>query len=140
MQRRPVWDRFWEKVDTTGDCWLWTAHTVGGYGALRIDGKDHRAHRLSAAWHFGMFDRRTHVLHRCDTPACVRPEHLYLGDHVQNMADRHERGRQWCAVKTHCKRGHEFSPENTYLDKRGTRVCRACNAQRMRVASQKGTE
>lgn len=119
-------ERFWAKVDTFGECWLWTAaKTEKGYG--RIDNL--RAHRLSAMIHFGMFDRRTLVLHHCDTPACVRPEHLYLGDAARNSRDMVERGRvnPWNSRKTHCKRGHVFD-ENTYITADGRRSCRTCKA------------
>lgn len=51
------------------------------------------AHRASYAIHNGGVPQGAHVLHRCDVPQCVNPAHLYLGDHLRNMADRNERGR-----------------------------------------------
>lgn len=97
-------DRFWRYVRRSTDengCWLWTGSTVtGGYGRLavgsRTDGsrRIERAHRI--AWELdnlqcvpaGMF-----VLHRCDTPACVNPDHLFLGTHQDNLLDADAKGR-----------------------------------------------
>lgn len=78
---------FLAKVDTSGECWIWLEwKDKDGYGKPRVDGKNMRAHRVSwflfrgdpgAAW----------VLHKCDTPSCVRPEHLFLGTAADNTAD-----------------------------------------------------
>ena len=73
---RPVWDRFWEKVDKTGDCWLWTgAKNSSGYGCFGVKGKLVQPHRfiMNAT-------ADTCVLHHCDVPLCVNPDHLYFGD------------------------------------------------------------
>lgn len=129
--RRSVVDRFWEKVDTSGDCWEWTAYkNQRGYGQVALPGKNGGAilaHRLSAMIHFGMFDSRLCVLHACDNPACVRPEHLRLGDRKRNAEDCTTRGRHPNQRKTECKHGHPFTPENTRLNRRGGRVCRECS-------------
>ncbi len=86
---RPVWDRFWEKVDKSGDCWLWTAAKNSyGYGCFGVDGKLVQPHRFIMSAPDGVC-----VLHHCDTPACVNPEHLYFGDRKQNALDRDTRGR-----------------------------------------------
>lgn len=66
------------------------------------------------------------VCHHCDNPPCVRPDHLYAGTRVDNAKDSIRRGRNASAKKTHCKRGHEFTPENTYITGRGNRHCKAC--------------
>lgn len=127
-------DRFWAKVDKTDGCWEWTGGTVrGGYGKIgKPGGGGHvLAHRYSAMLHFGMFDTRLLVLHHCDNPACVNPDHLYLGDHQQNADDKMRRGRHTGANKTHCEHGHEFTKENTY-HYRGRRKCIECNRDRSR--------
>lgn len=83
---RPRWDRFWEKVCKSGDCWTWTASVLkaDGYGQF---GKGERAHRVSWELMHGPIPDGMHVLHTCDNRLCVRPGHLYLGTHQQNMID-----------------------------------------------------
>lgn len=76
-------------------CWLWGGrHDEKGYGRLSHTLKFQVAHRMSFFIHNGEFDKKMHVLHKCDTPACVNPDHLYLGDQKQNNIDRDTRGRQ----------------------------------------------
>lgn len=77
-------------------CWIWLlAMNNRGYGMSRLrDGRSSvGAHRLSyAAWK-GPIPARTFVLHSCDNPACVNPDHLSIGDHWDNVRDMHTRGR-----------------------------------------------
>ena len=91
-------ERFWEKVDKTGDCWVWTGATSKGYRKISVNGKMQLAHRVSyelyngdipeGEGHHGMC-----CLHRCDTPACVNPAHLFLGTQPENVRDMEEKGR-----------------------------------------------
>lgn len=83
--------RFWSKVDKrpAGGCWLWTGAVSGdGYGALWDGVRQVGAHRYSYELHNGPLPDGLWALHRCDTPLCVRPTHLYAGDQVQNQRDR----------------------------------------------------
>jgi len=92
----PPADRFWKHVDTSGDCWLWTgAKHDFGYGKFGVGpGKSPmNTHRYSWILHNGPVPDGLSVLHTCDVPACVRPEHLYLGTHDDNMADMAVRKR-----------------------------------------------
>ena len=136
----PMPDRFWAKVNKTDNCWEWTgAKTPFGYGQIGRPGRNNGtvlAHRYSAMLHFGMFDRRLFVLHHCDNPSCVNPDHLYFGDHQQNADDKMLRGRHAGANATHCKNGHEFTPGNTYLYQ-GRRKCKSCHRKRSREWQQK---
>jgi HNH endonuclease len=93
-RRVPVADRFWSKVRKSDACWEWTAarHPFG-YGLLQIEGRSIGAHRVSYALHYGLVPDGIFVLHRCDNPACVRPDHLFLGTHADNMRDKTEKGR-----------------------------------------------
>jgi len=88
-----------------------------------------RAHRVIWAEANGSIPAGMFVLHKCDTPPCINLEHLYLGTHADNMADKvaRNRCRNQHDSKTHCKHGHPLSGDNLYL--RGKwRVCRICNA------------
>lgn len=96
-------DRFWVKVDKSGDCWNWTASRIQDkngnptYGAFWLQGRPCAAHRLSYIITHGSILEGMHVLHECDNMACVKPEHLWLGTMADNMADKVAKGRQ-----THC--------------------------------------
>lgn len=90
---------FWVKVQKRGWCWLWTGHVLtDGYGQFSVgrDGRTHhwRAHRLSYELLRGPIPDGLQVLHRCDTPLCVNPEHLRLGTHQDNMRDMEFKSRQ----------------------------------------------
>lgn len=92
--------RFEEKVNKTDSCWLWTgALTRDGYGHIRAKIKAHgnnvmcRAHRVSYFLFIGPIPDGQKVLHNCDTPACVNPEHLKLGDLKTNTKDMVSRCR-----------------------------------------------
>lgn len=94
-RRRALHDRFWEKVWKSDDgCWEWTAYTdCFGYGCFGI-GREARsvgAHRISWELTYGTIPSGLWVLHRCDNPPCVRPDHLYLGTAADNSRDRYER-------------------------------------------------
>jgi hypothetical protein len=122
--------KFWNGVAVTGtdECWNWTAWlTPCGYGAISSRGRTHRANRVSWELHnrepipAGMF-----VLHSCDNRACVNPAHLRLGTARDNAQDAKSRKRWPQQRQTHCQRGHEFTPENTFIRATGRRSCRLC--------------
>lgn len=97
MSNTAIEDRFWSKVDKSGDCWLWTAAKTfeGGYGQLGIGGKLVLTHRLVYEMTYGPIPASLMVLHRCDNPSCVRPEHLFLGTAKDNARDMALKGRTW---------------------------------------------
>lgn len=89
--------RFWSRVDKGTDCWTWTGTTTPqGYGMLRLGGGRGRpigVHRVSFIIANGSIPEGLDILHRCDNPPCVRPDHLYAGTHSRNMQDTYDRGR-----------------------------------------------
>lgn len=89
-------DRFWSKVRKTRSCWLWTgALSNHRYGHLKVSKKTVYAHRLSWQLHFGKVPARKCVLHQCDRPDCVRPDHLFLGTKLDNTRDMYRKGRNY---------------------------------------------
>lgn len=133
-------DRFWSKVQKTDGCWEWQGgHFTHGYGRAWDGERQVLAHRLAFVLASGAIPDGMHVLHKCDVPLCVNPEHLFLGTHADNMADCGEKGRRRNPIaeqrraKTHCPAGHEYSESNTYRQRDGSRVCRACDNVRCRT-------
>lgn len=103
-------ERFWNKVDKSGDCWKWTAGLFSnGYGAFKLDGKLRKAHRVSYEMHHGPIPEGLLVLHKCDNPKCVNPDHLFLGTHKTNAEDRQNKGRGTCGIH-----GNQVKGENHY--------------------------
>ena len=94
----PVTERikynFFQKVAKTCCCWIWYGgrHT-SGYGSFRIGRRTYHAHQASWIIHFDWPKNKLFVLHTCDNPLCVKPDHLYLGTAKDNARDAKERGR-----------------------------------------------
>jgi len=87
----------YEVIEDTG-CWEWTASQArGGYGQFTTSVKDgrtwYRAHRFSYTAHKGEIPEGMVVMHSCDNPCCVNPEHLSVGTHADNIRDRDAKGR-----------------------------------------------
>jgi predicted XRE-type DNA-binding protein len=86
-------ERFWPKVDRSSveGCWLWTsALNNKGYGFFNMGGHAgpiRLAHRVAYELTYGPIPEGQEVCHSCDTPRCVRPDHLFLGTHTANMRD-----------------------------------------------------
>ncbi len=107
-------ERFWKHVDKTpghgpkGECWVWIGDRhPKGYGKMyfqfpravcRKKEKPFRAHRISWLLYRGLIPHHFHVLHHCDTPACVRPDHLFLGKDKDNYEDALAKGRRRSAA------------------------------------------
>lgn len=90
-------ERFWSSVRKTETCWLWTAAVTSmGYGEFRLEGKQELAHRWSYIDQVGPIPEGMYVCHRCDNPPCVRPDHLFLGTHADNLRDMALKERSVC--------------------------------------------
>lgn len=85
--------RFISKVEKTETCWLWKAGKSGGYGSFRLLNVHYKSHRVSWRWHKKVDPGHNRVLHTCNTPLCVNPEHLFLGSHSENMKQAFDSGR-----------------------------------------------
>lgn len=122
-------ERFWEKVDKSGECWTWTAcKDKDGYGFFRHEGRNRKAHRFVLEEFMALsIDRKTLVCHRCDNPSCVRPEHLFVGDNGANQRDAAIKGRQ---------RSQKLMPR----DVRELRALRAAGADARSLAARYGID
>jgi hypothetical protein len=87
-------ERFWTKVMKSDGCWLYNGcKTRFGYGKFAITGGWVLAHRISWLLSFGNIPEDSCVLHRCDNPGCVNPDHLFLGTQLDNIYDMVFKGR-----------------------------------------------
>jgi len=85
-------DRFWSKVDTSGDCWVWTAGVdTQGYGQFYINSVNFKAHRVSYYIEYKIWP--VVCRHTCDNPPCVNPKHLLDGSYTDNSDDKFLRER-----------------------------------------------
>lgn len=94
MHDTEITDRFSSKINKTSACWKWVASKDPyGYGRFQINGKPHKAHRVAYEIYHGPIPDGMCVLHTCDNPSCVNPEHLWTGTNADNMADKRSKGR-----------------------------------------------
>lgn len=122
------------------DCWVWQGSRSSlGYGRIGVEGRMKRAHRVSYELHVGPIPEGLSIDHLCRNRACINPAHLEPVTHAENVR-RGVSPSALNATKTHCKRGHEFTPENTITISGGYRSCRICMRQHQRNFARKYRE
>ena len=140
-QKRPAAARFWPKVEKSEDpngCWLWTGAKIrGGYGFFHDGTRNGVAHRWPYQQKYGPIPDGLVACHKCDVPACVNPDHIFIGTYTDNNRDMAAKGRnampgpghplwelsQAKLANPYCERGHLRLPN---------RRCRECDRERER--------
>lgn len=117
------------KKTLQGDCWVWTGFKFKGYGRLSLKGfTTEKAHRILYEFFKGPIPKGLETDHLCLNPSCVNPDHLEPVTRAENIRRSHTTGNG-NGTRTHCRRGHELTDENTYAW-RGKRFCRDCQSLR----------
>lgn len=116
-------------------CWEWQrCVTKGGYGRIVIEGRCHIVHRWVYTHLNGPVGRWVDIHHLCENPRCCNPahlkaltrkEHLHIDGRAKINGRRASVGT-YQRNKTHCPEGHEYTPENTRVNLKGYRWCKAC--------------
>jgi len=129
----PVRERILRNIEvvTESGCWIWMSDlNNGGYGLLKFGRKRELAHRISYREFRGSIPEGLELDHLCRVRCCVNPDHLEPVTKKENV-NRSPR----CLNKlsrTHCKRGHPWSEENTYWINSQKRLCRVCSRELLR--------
>jgi hypothetical protein len=121
---------------TPNGCVEWTGtRNKAGYGVMGIGHRGHElVHRVAYRILAAPIPKGLCVLHKCDNPPCLLPEHLFLGTKKDNQQDMSKKGRHWAQRVTHCPRGHPYSGSNlysySYSYPKGTqRFCKECQRE-----------
>ena len=113
------------ELDLLTGCWIWKGCLRAGYGIFQMNGKAMAAHRVAFTHWNGEIKIGLVMDHLCRTKNCVNPKHLEAVTDYENIT----RGISANRNKTHCKNGHEFTEENTYINQNLKRNCRKCHIQ-----------
>ena len=87
INKKPLHDRFFSKVEKTETCWNWTGTLVQGYGCTSVNGRSKRAHRVSYELLVGPLEPATILHHKCANRKCVNPDHLELATVRENVGE-----------------------------------------------------
>lgn len=130
MKRMGITQRFWGKVILADNgCLEWVGSTnENGYGQIIYGGKMKKAHRIAYELLVGEIPNKLQLDHLCRKRNCVNPDHLEPVTASENnkrgLNPRLAAERQ--LIKTHCKKGHAYDTQNTYVPVKGNRMCRTC--------------
>jgi len=122
--------KFWMRVNDTRNCWEFNGLSTSGYGQFMVNRKNKRAHRIAYELIVGPIPNGLVLDHLCRNRSCVNPNHLELVTNKENVL----RGigiTAKNAKNTHCRKGHEYTNESTYMF-RGARQCRICKLDHQR--------
>lgn len=121
-------------VDPITQCWNWQGAKINGkYGTVGINYRKMLAHRQSYIDFIGDIPPGMHLDHLCGNPGCVNPQHLEPVTQAENNRRAGVAGRMdRKSMQSHCKHGHEYTPNNTRITKEGWRECRTCFAAKAR--------
>lgn len=114
--------RFWGMVDKGPDCWLWTGSLLGPYGSLWAQGKRRLAHRISWIITHGKVGSNDLICHHCDTPPCVRPDHLFMGSPADNAQDAAKKDRTLYGSRNPASKLNEISVREIFLQYHEKRI------------------
>ena len=119
------------KIGDGTECWEWTGAVANGYGRIVVPDtvcpyRVMLVHRLSYLLFNGPLDAQLQIDHLCRNRRCIRP------DHLEQVTGKVNCGRGLKATQTFCIHGHEYTPENAYIRKNGTRHCWICYNERSR--------
>ena len=116
-------EHFWSLVRKGNKCWEYIGYCKkGGYGQFYVKRKPVYAHRFSYFLTYGEIPDGLNILHRCDNPRCVKPQHLFIGTQKDNILDSSMKGRR---DRKYCKKGHKFDK----ISKRGGKICSICRRE-----------
>lgn len=113
-RRRNTLDDYYRRIDYNGanGCWLWTGRQDrDGYGRWNFDGKEMFAHRFAYDIYYKDLDPKLVIMHSCDNPPCVNPEHLSQGTQKDNMQDAAKKGRKPSGSKNPNSKLNEYQVE-----------------------------
>ena len=120
-QRKKTFDE--QVIKSDDGHWYWTGRKdKDGYGKFRVDGKDNRAHRIAWERVNGPMPEGMQALHNCDTPPCVRPDHVFPGTNLDNMRDKMAKGRWWSRYVRPSRRKIDFEIARQIRAAAGTQI------------------